>query len=57
MIHGSLTDRFAREAGVPEGAIHIENRATHTGENFRFSQEFLATVGLVPRSAIAVQKP
>lgn len=49
--------RVARTAGVPEGAIFIEDRATNTGENIRFSRELLTASGLAPRSAIAVQKP
>jgi hypothetical protein len=49
--------RVARMAGVPESAILIENRATNTGENIRFSRELLAERGLMPVSAIFVQKP
>lgn len=49
--------RVARAAGVPESVIFIENRATNTGENIRFSRELLAASGLTPRSAIVVQKP
>lgn len=49
--------RIAREAGVPEDCILIENRATNTGENIRFSRALLAEAGLAPASAIVVQKP
>lgn len=49
--------RVAVEAGVPGGAILIEDRATNTGENIRFSQELLASENLSPKSAIVVQKP
>ena len=49
--------QVAREAGVPESAILIENRATNTGENIRFSRELLARSGLKPASAIFIQKP
>ena len=47
----------ARSLGVPEECILIENRATHTGENIRFSRELLAESGRNPRSVIVVQKP
>jgi uncharacterized SAM-binding protein YcdF (DUF218 family) len=49
--------RVARDCGVPEGAIFIENRATNTGENIRFARELLAARGLVLAKAIVVQKP
>lgn len=49
--------RVACNLGVPKDVIFVENRATHTGENIRFSQELLAARGLVPASAIIVQKP
>lgn len=49
--------RVARDAGVPASAILIENRATHTGENIRFSRDLLVASGLAPRTAIVVQKP
>ena len=49
--------RVAREAGVPESTILIEDRATNTGENIRFAQELLAAAGHAPVSAIVVQKP
>ena len=43
--------------GVPEECVLIENVATNTGENIRFSRELLAAAGLSPLSAIVVQKP
>lgn len=49
--------RVARDLGVPDDAILIENRATNTGENIRFSHELLAARGLVLATAIIVQKP
>lgn len=47
----------ARELGVPDEAILIENRSTNTGENIRFSRELLMEKGLDPKSILAVQKP
>ncbi|QQL45439.1 YdcF family protein [Sulfuriroseicoccus oceanibius] len=47
----------ALAAGVPESAILIENRATNTGENIRFSRELLADRNLTVDNAIVVQKP
>jgi uncharacterized SAM-binding protein YcdF (DUF218 family) len=49
--------RVAREGGVPEEAIFIENKATNTGENIRFARELLATQGITLSTAIVVQKP
>lgn len=49
--------RVARELGVPEYCIHIEDRATNTGENIRFSRELLAAAGIGLSTAIVVQKP
>ena len=49
--------RVARDLGVPADAILIENRATNTGENIRFSQELLLTSGHMLSTAIIVQKP
>ncbi|OYV07208.1 MAG: hypothetical protein CFE26_02225 [Verrucomicrobiales bacterium VVV1] len=47
----------ARELGVPDEAILIENRSTNTGENIRFSRELLLEKGLSPKSILAIQKP
>jgi uncharacterized SAM-binding protein YcdF (DUF218 family) len=49
--------RIAREAGVPEKNLILEELATNTGENIRFSRELLESKGLSPRTAIVVQKP
>ncbi len=44
-------------AGVPETAIITECRAGNTGENFTFSREKLASLGVAPKVAIATSKP
>jgi uncharacterized SAM-binding protein YcdF (DUF218 family) len=49
--------RIARDMGVPESAILIENASTNTGENIRFTRKLLESRGLDPRSFIVVQKP
>lgn len=49
--------RVARDLGVPADAILIENRATNTGENIRFSRELLQLSGHLLSTAIIVQKP
>ena len=49
--------RIAREMGVPEEAILIENKSTNTGENILFNQELLKKHELDPQSFIVVQKP
>ena len=43
--------------GVPKDKSLIENRATNTGENIRFTQELLAQRGIDPKRIIIVQKP
>jgi uncharacterized SAM-binding protein YcdF (DUF218 family) len=43
--------------GVPRDRIVAESRSTNTGENVDFSRQLLAERGLLPRTAIAVQKP
>jgi uncharacterized SAM-binding protein YcdF (DUF218 family) len=43
--------------GVPRDRILLESRSTNTGENVDFTRQLLAERGLVPRRAIAVQKP
>ena len=42
---------------MPRERILLEDRSTNTGENVDFSRQLLAGRGLVPRRAIAVQKP
>jgi len=66
---GKLTaDRFAkpeaevfadvaREMGVPDDKIVVENKSTNTGENVRFTYNLLREKGLQPRSLILLQKP
>jgi uncharacterized SAM-binding protein YcdF (DUF218 family) len=49
--------RSAREMGVPEAAIRIENRSTNTGENVRFTRALLEAERLDPGSFLLVQKP
>jgi uncharacterized SAM-binding protein YcdF (DUF218 family) len=49
--------RVAREAGVPGNRLILEERASNTGENIRFSRSLLESLGLLPRTAIVVQKP
>ena len=45
------------KAGVPESAIITECRSSNTGENFRFTREMLASLGIAPKLAIATSKP
>jgi uncharacterized SAM-binding protein YcdF (DUF218 family) len=47
----------ARELGVPDEDILIENQSQNTGENFAFTLNLLADNGIVPKRIIAVQKP
>jgi uncharacterized SAM-binding protein YcdF (DUF218 family) len=49
--------QVAIDAGVPKSAILIENRATNTGENIRFSRELLAERGITLHEGLFVQKP
>ncbi len=49
--------RSARDLDVPDDAILIEDRATNTGENIRFSRELLQSSKRVLATAIIVQKP
>ena len=43
--------------GVPRDRILIENASTNTGENVELTRQLLTAKGLVPKRAIAVQKP
>lgn len=43
--------------GVPASALILEQEATNTGENIRFTRRLLAERGIVVGSAICVQKP
>jgi uncharacterized SAM-binding protein YcdF (DUF218 family) len=47
----------AAARGVPREAMLVEARSTNTGENVDFSRRLLGERGLLPRRAIAVQKP
>ncbi|WP_308190366.1 YdcF family protein [Pseudonocardia sp. TRM90224] len=47
----------ALELGVPDTAILVEDRATHTGENFVFTRELVAAAGLRLRTALVICKP
>jgi uncharacterized SAM-binding protein YcdF (DUF218 family) len=47
----------AAARGVPRERILVEDRSTNTGENVEFTRRLLAGKGLLPRRAIAVQKP
>jgi len=47
----------ARNKGVPEEAILIENKSQNTGENYQFSRKLLEEQRINPTTVIAVQKP
>jgi uncharacterized SAM-binding protein YcdF (DUF218 family) len=47
----------AAAAGLPRDRMLLEGRATNTAENVVYSRELLASRGIHPRRAIAVQKP
>ncbi len=49
--------RIAREKGVPNEAVLIENRSTNTGENILFTQQLLKEKNLDLQTFIVVQKP
>ena len=49
--------RIAREMGVPEERILIENHSTNTGENVVFSRALLEKRGIKAASFLLVQKP
>tara|TARA_Y100001956_G_C4127480_1_gene191116 strand:+ start:2131 stop:2730 length:600 start_codon:yes stop_codon:yes gene_type:complete len=48
---------IARDMGVPNKSIIIENKATNTGENVKFTSELLEQLGYEFKSFILVQKP
>ncbi len=53
-------DKFsaiAKNNGVPESAILIENKSTNTGDNILFTETLLKNKNLDPASFIVVQKP
>lgn len=49
--------RLAREMGVPDEVIYIENRSTNTGENIVLTGKLLEENELHPQKVIVVQKP
>lgn len=49
--------RIARELGVPDSAILVENRSTNTGENIALSYQLLQKHGVQLTRLILVQKP
>lgn len=54
---GQRFAQVARELGVPEAAILIEDKSTNTGENLQLTRALLAKHGLDPERFIVVQKP
>jgi len=48
---------IAKDAGVPNDKIIIEDKSTNTGENVRFTYNLLVKKALEPQSLILVQKP
>ncbi|HMH32377.1 MAG TPA: YdcF family protein [Puia sp.] len=52
-----LFAKIARDKGVPEKGILIENKSTNTGENILFTQQLLKERKLDPQSFLLVQKP
>lgn len=58
--HETEADHFAKIAkdmGVPEKDILIENRSLNTGENILFTKKLLEEKHLNPNSFIVIQKP
>lgn len=48
---------IAREMGVPEDVILIENKSQNTGDNYKFALELLKQEGVTTKTIIALQKP
>lgn len=48
---------IAREKGVPDEAILIENKSQNTGDNYKFAINLLKDKGIEPKIVIAVQQP
>ncbi len=48
---------IAREMGVPETALLLEDKSTNTGENIQFTKVLLEKNNLHPRKLILIQKP
>ena len=49
--------RIALEMGVPPEKVLTEPRATHSGENLKYTRELLEEKGIHPRQVLLVQKP
>lgn len=47
----------ARELGVPDEAILIENKSQNTGDNYKFALDLLEQKGISLKTIVAVQKP
>lgn len=45
------------KSGIPKDAILIENKATNTGENIKYTYKLIMENGLNIKSALLVQKP
>ena len=54
---GERFAKIARELGVPDSKILVEDTATNTGENVTRTRDLLVRKGIVARSAILVTKP
>jgi uncharacterized SAM-binding protein YcdF (DUF218 family) len=48
---------IARQVGVPDDKIIVEDQSTNTSENIRFTYNLLEERGLHPKSVLIVQKP
>ncbi len=48
---------IAKERGVPDKSILIENKSQNTGDNYKFAIKLLKERGINPKTVIAVQKP
>lgn len=54
---GLLYARRCLRAGVPEARLIVEDRATNSGENFRFSRRLLEARGIRPAAGVIACKP
>ncbi len=60
LYHKPEAEAFAGvliEAGVPEQAIYIENKATNTAENIFLTRQLLLRKNIIPEKLIILQKP
>ncbi len=48
---------IAKNLGVPNKAILVENKSTNTAENIDFTKKILEKNGIIPKRIIIVQKP